>query len=185
MPRQINKDSLSSNILTILLQKSPDLVSTLGQLYKDYKKFKSEISIVNLARREYYQRLYRLRQKGYISKKGWGKNTNYELTKQGFQLAASLLTEKIKLPIAKSWDKKWRLLCFDIPEAKRRERAFLRNFLYRNGFRKYQDSIWITPYNILSNIQKVITDANLRSFICTITAIQITKQKHFKKIFNL
>lgn len=45
------------------------------------------------------------------------------------------------------WDKRWRLLIFDIPEKKRALRDKIRNTLVVIGFMRLQDSVWIYPYD--------------------------------------
>lgn len=47
----------------------------------------------------------------------------------------------------KSWDGFWRVLLFDIPEAKRKERDSLRRRLIKLGFGRLQDSTYLSPYD--------------------------------------
>lgn len=44
------------------------------------------------------------------------------------------------------WDKKWRLVAFDIPEEHKSAREALRRKLKELNFIRFQDSVWITPY---------------------------------------
>jgi DNA-binding transcriptional regulator PaaX len=44
------------------------------------------------------------------------------------------------------WDKKWRLLIFDISEQRKKLREALRHKLIELGFYRLQDSVWIYPY---------------------------------------
>ena len=52
---------------------------------------------------------------------------------------------KIKKP--RRWDKKWRVLIFDIPEHRRGTREKVRHTLTAIGFIRLQDSVWIYPYD--------------------------------------
>lgn len=52
---------------------------------------------------------------------------------------------KIKKP--KRWDKKWRLLIFDIPQEKRSLRNKIRLTLLSLGFVRLQNSVWAYPYD--------------------------------------
>ena len=52
---------------------------------------------------------------------------------------------KIKKP--KRWDKKWRVMIFDIREERRATRAKIRFTLSRVGFKWLQDSVWVYPYD--------------------------------------
>lgn len=44
------------------------------------------------------------------------------------------------------WDKRWRVLIFDIPESRKGLREKVRNTLRSVGFVRLQDSVWIYPY---------------------------------------
>jgi phenylacetic acid degradation operon negative regulatory protein len=43
------------------------------------------------------------------------------------------------------WDGRWRLILFDVPEARRSKRNKLRGYLRDRGFGYLQNSVWITP----------------------------------------
>lgn len=45
------------------------------------------------------------------------------------------------------WDKKWRVLIFDIPERRKGLRQKVRNTLQDIGFVRLQDSVWVYPYD--------------------------------------
>ena len=47
------------------------------------------------------------------------------------------------------WDRYWRLVLFDVPEARVSTRNRLRNLLRRRGFGYLQNSVWITPHPII------------------------------------
>jgi len=56
----------------------------------------------------------------------------------------SLLLARPRAP--KRWDKKWRVLIFDIPEKRRDVRDRVRDLLRGSGFGRIQDSVWLYPY---------------------------------------
>ncbi|MBI4088077.1 CRISPR-associated endonuclease Cas2 [Candidatus Kaiserbacteria bacterium] len=45
------------------------------------------------------------------------------------------------------WDKRWRLLVFDIPESRKITRNRLRKLVRSLGFLRLQDSVWVYPYD--------------------------------------
>jgi len=53
------------------------------------------------------------------------------------------------------WDRKWRLVIFDIPETRRKARLRLRRFLREQGFGYLQQSVWISPDPLGSAIQQL------------------------------
>jgi phenylacetic acid degradation operon negative regulatory protein len=48
----------------------------------------------------------------------------------------------------KAWDGWWRLVMFDVPESKRKQRDALRRELVRRGFGRFQDSSYISAYEL-------------------------------------
>lgn len=45
------------------------------------------------------------------------------------------------------WDKRWRVLIFDIRESRRKLRDEIRRTLIGNGFVRLQQSVWVYPYD--------------------------------------
>jgi phenylacetic acid degradation operon negative regulatory protein len=54
------------------------------------------------------------------------------------------------------WDGRWRLVLFDVPQAKAHARASLRRFLKNNRFGYLQNSVWVSP-DPLSEITKELS----------------------------
>ena len=183
MPKKIISTSTSGQVILRLARRAFDLMADMREFRREARR---SVSVVSWAYSDYYRALYRLKQQGYVASLKRGNHRSYHLTNSGRELAERLLRETIKLPSPQKWDGQWRLLCFDIPETKRRERAFLRNFLYRNGFRKYQESVWITPYNILpATLKTMAASGGLHRFARTVTASRIDDELAFKKVFQL
>lgn len=84
--------------------------------------------------------LYRLVDKGLVVKRESG----YELTDKGHK---TLDRERLSPVRPRKWDRKWRMVIFDIPEARKGYRNVLRDSLKRIGFLKVQHSVWIYPYD--------------------------------------
>jgi len=57
--------------------------------------------------------------------------------------------------IKKRWDKKWRLVTFDIPEKERQIRKSIRNRLQEMGFAYFQRSVWISPLPVAKFVEKL------------------------------
>ncbi len=85
----------------------------------------------------------RLYDKGYLKHTG-GK---LALTPEG-SVQLHKLDRKFRtwLP-PKRWDKRWRVLVFDIPEAKKSLRDRIRRTLESIGFQQLQRSVWVYPYD--------------------------------------
>ena len=56
--------------------------------------------------------------------------------------------EKMKLKdLKRRWDKRWRMVVFDIPERRSNIRHRLRGVMREVGFVRLQDSVWVYPYD--------------------------------------
>lgn len=60
----------------------------------------------------------------------------------------------------KRWDRRWRMIVFDIPEQRKSMRDRLRETVQSFGFLRLQDSVWIYPYDCEELI--VLIKADLR-----------------------
>src|SRR3990167_8974616 len=68
------------------------------------------------------------------------------LTELGKKRALSFQLDEVSVKWPVRWDRKWRLVFFDIPEKKRAARDALRMKLKDLGFRELQKSVHISPY---------------------------------------
>jgi phenylacetic acid degradation operon negative regulatory protein len=56
------------------------------------------------------------------------------------------------------WDRKWRLVVFDVPQSRASDRARLRRFLASRNFGYLQKSVWVTP-DPLTNEREAMGDS--------------------------
>lgn len=99
--------------------------------------------------------------------------------------------ELLKFKLLRSrpeWDKKWRIIIFDIPENRRQQRDFLRKRLKWLGFKELQKSAWIFPYDIKKEVEELLTICNFDSQegdIRFLTVEKMENDKDLKKYFDL
>ncbi|MCD6528081.1 hypothetical protein J7K44_00315, partial [bacterium] len=127
------------------------------------------------------ERINTLKRRGYFrqTKAGW------ELTPKGrTEIIKMILWKKLE---KKKWDGKWRLIIFDIPELKRKDRDFLRRELKWIGFVEYQKSVWIFPYDMEKEIMTLLKlwKLEFRGDIKFVRAEKITDESELKKQFDL
>ena len=68
------------------------------------------------------------------------------LTKQGSTVVKKLDIEQMKIPKPASWDQKWRVVIFDVPNWKSKNRLAFTERLKHIGFRMIQKSVWGYPF---------------------------------------
>ncbi len=83
------------------------------------------------------------------------------------------------------WDKKWRIVIFDIPEKLKKVREALRYHLKRLGFKKLQHSVFVLPFECRNEIEYLVEFYNIRRFVRYIEADHIDNELDLKYKFHL
>jgi hypothetical protein len=117
--------------------------------------------------------LWRLQKQGFVQKDG----RLFKLTQKGKKLADYIM--KRKLVINNKWDKKYRVVIFDIPEKMRLDRDWLRQELYFLQYKKLQESVFISKYSLTSDLVKEIKRRKLGNYVNYLIA-----DKVYKNIFH-
>lgn len=133
-------------------------------------------------RKELIKRVYdKLVDQGYlIRKEGF-----LEITEKG-SLTLELLSEgKAKLKKPRKWDKKWRILIFDIDEKRRPKRDKLRRSLSSIGFMRLQDSVWIYPYDCEDFVALIKKDFKLGKELLYLIIEEIEGDSFLRQWFDL
>lgn len=103
----------------------------------------------------FYQKLWKLEKQGYIKRFKKEKRNLIELTPIGKEKAIKYQLNDFRVVIPKEWDKKWRIVIFDIPEEKKVARNILRGKLKKIGFLQLQKSVFVFPYDCLEVIKSI------------------------------
>jgi DNA-binding transcriptional regulator PaaX len=107
------------------------------------------------------------------------------LTEKGKSVIGRLEKTNYKIKKPKHWDKKWRLVIFDIKEYKRETRDQIRDTLIQIGFLKLQNSVWVYPYDCEDLITLLKADFAIGREVLYIIADQIENDAIIKKYFGL
>ena len=121
----------------------------------------------------------RLRNRGLLSGNA---SDGYKLTPHGQLLLKDLEFEEIKQ--TKSWDKKWRVVIYDIPETKRFERDSVRQLLKKLGFYQLQISTWAHPLPCLEQFITIQKTSKLGSCLILMEVDYLSEQAHLLKHFR-
>lgn len=183
MPRQLSP--LSQKVLILLiggislgLTRSP---RRYFKIVKDMGKFWREINRKQLS--DSIRSLYQ--SKLIDTKENNDGSIKMILTEKGKKRIILYNFEQMTIPKSNIWDKKWRIITFDIPEKFKKARNALREKLKDLGFLKYQKSIFIHPYECKDEINFVIEFFDIRPFVRYITAENLDNELDFKRRFQL
>ncbi|MFZ5366175.1 MAG: hypothetical protein ACOZBZ_02680 [Patescibacteria group bacterium] len=128
----------------------------------------------------------RLRNHGYLEIKEDRHQIYISLTKEGRKMAGWLQIDALKIKRPKDWDRKWRIVIFDIAQLKKLHREALRGKLKELGFVSLQKSVWICPFECRDEIELLreffgLEEKELR----LIVAANIGNDTLLRKIFKI
>ena len=128
--------------------------------------------------------LAKLKSLGLVDKTITNSETFYTITKAGEEYADDVLG---LLKTKKGWDKKWRLIMFEIPETQRALRDKLRRKLTSLGLGILQSSVWITPNDIKNEIEEIRNSFDLGSQLkyFEVSATPTLNQQIIEKSWNI
>lgn len=119
-----------------------------------------------------------------ILKEDNGKFT-VEITEKGKRKVKEIEFDHFKIETPAIWDKKWRIVIFDIPNRNNRARDALRDKIKRLDFYQLQKSVWVCPYPCEKEIQFLAELFNVYPYVNIITAENIINDVKLRKYFNL
>ncbi len=104
------------------------------------------------------------------------------LTKEGKRQARiqQLFGSSIHFKNKKDWDKKWRVILFDIPEKSRGFRGILREHLYELKFYKLQQSVFVSPYPCEKQLAELVSLYKTEAFVRLMTVDWIDNEERLK-----
>ena len=85
----------------------------------------------------------------------------------------------------KRWDRKWRLIIFDIPEERRFLRVRLRELLQAMGFYRLQDSVWAYPYDCEDAVALLKADLKVGKDVLYIVVEEMEGSRRLLEYFKL
>lgn len=111
----------------------------------------------------------------------------YKINEKGEEKIKKFIFDELKINQPKSWDSKWRLVIFDIPETKKNRRHALRRKLTEIGFYQCQKSAWVYPFECEQEIEFIKDVLNIRPFVKIFLVDKIDDGKtiyHFKNFIK-
>lgn len=129
---------------------------------------------------------YNLKRQGLINIKKSNHQIYISLTDAGKKKAGWMQIDQLKIIRPKKWDKKWRLLMFDISQMRKVLREALRGKLKELEFAPFQKSIWICPFDCRAEVELLKSFFGLSDEeVCLVAIENIGDDRKFKKIFHL
>lgn len=145
-----------------------------GQFPKKYNKEKAARTIQRLHKSE------------LIAIKERNGKLVIELTKKGKKKFKDIQLENLHIIKPAQWDKKWRVVIFDIPDRSfKHGREALRGKLKQWQFYPLQKSVWVCPWPCENEIQLIGELYGVGPYINIVVAESILKDGSVRKHFGL
>ena len=111
--------------------------------------------------------------------------TKIVLTENGRNIFLRFNYEELEIKKPKIWDRNFRVIVFDIPEKKRRARNSLRDKLKEFGCVRFNDSVWVYPFQCQKEIDFIANYWGVGKYVHFILARDITNREILERNFNL
>jgi len=93
--------------------------------------------------------------------------------------------ERTTIAKKRKWDRRWRVVIFDIPERRKSIRTSIRRFMNEYGFVRLQDSVWIYPYDCEDLIALAKANFRVGADVLYMIVERLEHDKHLREHFEL
>ena len=111
--------------------------------------------------------------------------SNIEITEKGKTFISRGALRALKPRRPKQWDRKWRIVLFDIPNYMKSARDAFAATLKSFGFERLQKSVFISPYPCEEELEVVADYFDISECVDIIVADRISRETEFKNLFHL
>lgn len=85
----------------------------------------------------------------------------------------------------RAWDKQWRFVLCEVPAEYARARALFRQKLFDLGFREYQTSVYVYPYDAAKEVEAVAKWCGIEEYVHSLTAKDVSDADALMEEFGL
>ncbi|MEW5908056.1 MAG: hypothetical protein AB1643_02665 [Patescibacteria group bacterium] len=159
------------------------IAATAPNIFQAFKVFKKSRGYSD---KKLKSTLYSLKRRNFIKiLQEKDDKIRIELTKKGEKRIREFSIETLTISRQKHWDRKWRVIIFDIPIKFNKAREALRNKLKYLGFYQLQKSVWIFPYPCEDEIFFVAHLFQVEPFIEILTVENLLHENKIRRFFKL
>ncbi len=127
----------------------------------------------------------RLCMKGMIVVEKTAGGKRVRVTEDGKRLLERMVARSPDSRMHKRWDKRWRMVIYDIREKRREVRRRIREILSAFGFYKLQASTWVYPYDCEDLVVLLKADFKIGQEVLYVIVEKIENDQKLKEHFGL
>lgn len=143
-------------------------------------------------KRKYYERerirteLRRLKKRRLVDLYQHGDDLFIKITENGKSRLRKLSFDNLLIPRMEHWDRKWRVVIFDIPEKYKRSRWTFQSKLKDLGFYPLQKSVFVFPFDCRDEVDFLTSFCEIKPFVHYLETNDLDgKEGDGRKFFNL
>ena len=131
----------------------------------------------------YSRVLKELKRQGLVHITKSGGEIHYTLTPAGAYRLQEVIVDELVIPRPSNWDKRWRLVAFDIPIAQSRSRQKFVVKLQALNFTMLQKSLWVHPFPCFDQIEQLAGHYNVFRY-CSLMEIDRLDELATRKLLR-
>lgn len=129
--------------------------------------------------------LKRLRKQKVVRFKTVGDKTIIELTNKGKKKILKYSLEEMEIKRPGIWDRKWRLIIYDVPNSKRYAAGSFSDMLESLGMYRLQKSVFIYPFPCHDEVRFLREYFNIANNVWLLTVIAFENDEAFRDYFGI
>lgn len=160
----------------------------IAAIYNEYEKLKSEKDLQEWQKYDSNRLKYalqRLRRQKYIETKEIDGSSVIKITEKGKIRVLKYKLEEMTIFKPTKWDKKWRLIIYDISKFKRQQQDAFRRFLKKLKMLRLQKSVYLTPYPCENEIEFLRQYFDIGEAVIYLVVEKIEDEDLYKRYFHL
>lgn len=114
--------------------------------------------------------LAELKRQGLVDISANAGNIKYTLTPAGAHRLQKISIDELKITTPKKWDKKWRVVTFDVPVSQSSQRVAFVERLQAFDFMMLQKSVWVHPAPCFAQVEQAAAYYNVLRW-CTLMEV--------------
>ncbi len=183
--KQLGKIILAAAFISgaiVIAVAAPNIIGALGRLHQSFKKNKHRQSN---NQKIALKTLQNLQNNKLIEKTIQGDKIMFTITPQGRAVFLKRHIYELKVNKLGTWDKIWRVVLFDIPNAAGKQRDLLRDRLKKMGFYQFQKSAFIIPYPCRRELEAILEYYNLFDYVTYLETSCISGEQKCRQYFDI
>lgn len=126
-----------------------------------------------------------LKRRGFVSFSEEADKTVVKITDKGKTEVLKFDIDKIEIKRPDHWDRKWRIIVFDISEDKKEAREILRKKLKELEFYQFQESVFIFPFSCEKEIKFLREIFEIPNEVKIILGQKVENEEELRKMYGL